>query len=211
VSGLASWQEVGPARVIGRAIGVAVDAAGGPEAGTYQGAVAELTGLPAEQVGQLLGAIIRTLLEEQHPDGLDGDDIQAVLDRCYRRAAAWLPADRLRPRTIVAALAGALGVQEPGLTYDPVAGPPVPPEDWAGDPVGGHVFGAGRPPVRTEPDTGPQAGPHTGPAGAPTAAEYAWHAPLIIADLLVPARRPLRSYLDAAFAELARADTMEAP
>jgi hypothetical protein len=45
----------------------------------------------------------------------------------------------------------------------------------------------------------------------PGAAEVAAHGPLLVADLLAAAGRPLAGYLDAALAEIARAETIEMP
>src|SRR2546422_952004 len=67
----------------------------------------------------------------------------------------------------------------------------------AAEPLGGHAYGSG--------STG------TVSTQVPTAAGYAWHAPLLIADLLAAGQRPLGGYLDAAFTEIARAETMEMP
>jgi hypothetical protein len=44
-----------------------------------------------------------------------------------------------------------------------------------------------------------------------SALEVASHAPLLIADLLAGSGRPLSRYLDAAFAEIYRAETIEMP
>lgn len=183
-------------------IGGAVTAAGDRDRAAYDAATDELAASLPEYSGQVLGALVRTLLEEQHPDGLDSDDIQLVLGRCYRAAAAWLPLDRLDVTTLVAVLASALGIHEPGVTYEDVTGPPpATGDDWAGDPTGGHVYGG----------TAGQAADQLVPSRVPTAAGYAWHAPLLIADLLAASQRRLDGYLDAAFAEIARAETMEMP
>jgi hypothetical protein len=203
---MTSWRQLpGPARGIGLAISQAVDAAGEADRERYQDAAADLAAIEPEQAGQILGAIVLALLEEQHPDGLDSDDIQAVLGRCYRGAAGWLPPDRLDVATLVAVLASALGIQEPGVTYEEITGPPPARgggDDWAGDPVGGRVHGGGQPPAGSA---------QAVVTRAPTPAEYAWHAPLVVADLLAAGRRPLARYLDAAFMEIARAETMEMP
>ena len=184
---MASWRDLGgPALAIGRAVTQAVDAAAARDGDGYAAASVELAALPAEQTGLLLAALVRALLEEAHPDGLDGDDVQAVLDGCVRGAAAWLPAGRVRPRTVVAVLASALGIHEAGLTYNEAPPPP-------------------------DPDAGPwdDAGPwEEEVAKAPSPAEFAWHAPLVVADLL--GGRPLRRHLDAAFTEIARAEAMDA-
>jgi hypothetical protein len=176
----------GPARAIGTAIDRSVTAAQGRDRDGYLAAAEELAGLPA---GQVLGALARMLLEQSHPDGLDADDIQLVLDRCVREAAAWLPVDRIQPRTVVAVLAGALGIHEPGLTYAP------PPQLTGGNPAGDDWPAVDWDAAARD--------------AAPTPAEYAWHAPLVVADLLAEARRPLRPYLDAAFTEIARAEAMD--
>jgi hypothetical protein len=170
---LASWRESGPALAIGTAVSLAVAAAGARDRDAYEAAAAELAAMPVDQAGGVVAAIVRALLEEQHPDGLDGDDVRAVLERCVR-GAAWLPAGASRPRTVVAVLATALGVHEAGLNYEEPGAPPDPDREKA-----------------------------------PTPAEFARHAPLVVADLLATAGRPLRPYLDAAFAEIARAEAMD--
>jgi hypothetical protein len=183
---LASWRDSGgPALAVATAVASAVAAAAQRDRDAFEPAAAELAALPAQQTGAVLAAIARTLLEEQHPDGLDGDDVRTIVERCVRAAVTWLPADALpanappanalRPRTIVAVLANALGVHEAGLTYDELGAPP-------------------------DPDL----------EKAPSPADFARHAPLVIADLLATAGRPLRPYLDAAFTEIARAETMDA-
>ena len=194
------WTEVPGPRAIGTAITRAVDAAqvGNPDA--FDTAVADLTAQPATATGAVLGALVRTLLEEQHPDGLDGDDIQAVLARCYGTTIGWLPPERIDIPTLVAVVAGALGIHEPGVTYEEITGPPAKSrggDDWAGDPEGGHVVGG-------DPD-------EQVPSRVPTSAGYARHAPLLLADLLAAGGRRLGPYLDAIFAEIAREESMEFP
>ena len=177
---MVSWGDLGgPALVVGAAVTRAVDAAAVRDRDGYEAASVELAALPSEQTGRLLAALVRALLEEGHPDGLDGDDIRAVVDGCVR-GAAWLPADRVRPRTVIAVLASALGIHEAGLNYDE----------------------PGRPP---DPEAGPW---EEEVAKAPLPVDFAWHAPLVVAELL--AGRPLRRHLDAAFTEIARAETMDA-
>lgn len=189
---MAAWKELGgPARIIGTAIDRAVAAAGTHDRDAYGSAVADLVALPAEQAGHVLGALVRLLLEDQHPDGMDTDGIRLVLARCYRAAAGWLPAQRLDVHTLAAALASALGIHEPGVTYEDITAPPTAgrdgDDDWSSP---------------GEADT---------PSPVPTAAAYLWHAPLLIADLLAAGGRPLGRYLDTAFTEIARAETMESP
>ena len=123
----AAWRESGgPALAVATAVASAVAGAARRDRDAFEPAAAELVTLPAQQTGAVLAAIVRMLLEEQHPDGLDGDDVRTVVERCVRAAATWLPADALRPRTVVAVLANALGVHEAGLTYDEVGAPPRP-------------------------------------------------------------------------------------
>jgi hypothetical protein len=164
-----------------RATAGAVDAARAGDRDAYEAAAVDLAALPSEQTGPVLTAVIRALLEQGHPDGLDGDDIQAVITGCHRAVAAWLPPDRVDTLTMVVVLASALGIHEPGLTYHDAA----------------------HPDAAAAPDDG------TAPTGVPTPAECSWHAPLLVADLLGGHR--LDRYLDAAFTEIARAETMEVP
>jgi hypothetical protein len=181
-----SWRDLpGPARGVGTAIARAVDAAG--DLDDYEAASAELSGQPQQAVGTVLAAVVRALLEERHPDGLDGDDIAAVLAASFGAASRWLPADRLDASVLIAVLASALGVHEPGVTYDEI-GAPVPrgDDEWR-DPTSADEV----------------------PMRAPTPAEYAWIAPVLIADLL--GGRRLNPYLDAAFAEIYTSESMEMP
>ena len=189
------WQELGgPARMIGRAISRSVAAAGDRDRAEYEIVAADLAALPADQAGGVLGAVARALLEDQHPDGLDGDDIQAVLARCYRDAVSWLPPERVDAHVLLAVLASALGIHEAGVTYEDITAPAsTEADEWTSTPVGGT---AQREALAVT---------------APTAAQYAWHAPLLLADLLAAGRRSLSFYLDAAFADIARAETMEMP
>ncbi|WP_422769039.1 hypothetical protein ACN28C_19905 [Plantactinospora sp. WMMC1484] len=88
----------------------AVEAARAQDRDALDSAAAELALLPAEQVGRVLGTVLRLLLEQAHPDGLAGEDVQAVLVRCARANAGWLPG--LDVGTLAMLLTGALGVHE---------------------------------------------------------------------------------------------------
>jgi hypothetical protein len=199
---MTSWRDLpGPARAIGGAITAAVDAAREGDREAFVAAAGDVAALPSGQVGIMLGAVVRSLLEEQHPDGLDGDDIQLVLSRCFRDTVAWLPLETVDVHVLVAVLSSALGIHEPGVTYQEITGPAESTrggDDWAGDPdvtsIGGDPATDGAIALRP-----------------PTAEAYAWHAPLLIADLLTVGRRPIGRYLDAAFSEIARSETMEMP
>lgn len=194
-----SWKDLPGPRAIGTAITQVVDAATAGDAEAYDTAVAGMAGLPTVPTGIVLSGIIRTLLEEQHPDGLDSDDIQAVLARCYATTVTWLPPDRVDIPTLVAVLASSLGIHEPGVTYDEVTGPAREGGDTWRDPEAGTTIGA-------DPDPGTRV-PHR----VPDAAAYAWHAPLLLADLATNSRHRLPRYLDAVFADLAREQSMEQP
>lgn len=86
----------------------AVGAAGSADADGLRAAAADLEGLDAAHVSVVLGAVTRMLLEEQHPDGVDGDDLRSILDGCTRWALAWLP--ETDPEVLLIIVAGALGV-----------------------------------------------------------------------------------------------------
>jgi len=107
----------GPARDFVRAVSQAVDVAmSGDDAASYDSATARLATQPTG--GRVLGDVLRSLLEDTHPDGLDSQDITLVIGRCYRAATAWLPSERVDAITLLALLASALGIHEPALTYE---------------------------------------------------------------------------------------------
>jgi hypothetical protein len=172
-----------PARTIAATLIDAVSAAHTTDPAALQHAAERLVSVSAaapagqEQVGVVLGAVLRSLLEETHPDGLSGEDVQAVLEDCVRSAAGWFPAVDIE--VLVILLTGALGIHQPDT----------------------------RPPGDLRPE-------ESEPAPEPrrlSAPEIASHAPLLIADLLAVSGRPLSRYLDAAFAEIYRAETIEMP
>ncbi|MEV4491733.1 hypothetical protein AB0K04_16635 [Micromonospora coxensis] len=151
-----TWRHLpAPAREIAAAATEAVEAARVRDTEAYETATARLAA--AERSGLVLGAVVRLLLEEVHPDGLDSDDVRQVLEQCVRAAAQWRP--DVDPHVVLVLLAGALGVYDPG-----------------------------------EDDSPPD----------PTA--LARHAPLLVADLLAMTGRPVGSYLEAAFTEIARTE-----
>jgi hypothetical protein len=63
-----------------------------------------------ERSGLVLGAVVRLLLEELHPDGLDSHDIRRIVDDCRRSAEAWQA--NVDPYTLLVLLAGALGIHD---------------------------------------------------------------------------------------------------
>lgn len=168
----------GPARDLVRSLTRAVDAVGGQDAAGYDAATAQLAEQPAG--GRVLGDLLRSLLEDTHPDGLGSDDITLLIGRCYRAAATWLPPERVDVTVLLAVLASALGIHEPGITYAALDLPSRDPDDA----------------VAVKPPTWPR---------------YAWHAPLLVADLLPLAPATLATYLEATFAEYAREAREELP
>lgn len=154
----------GPALELVRILTQAVETAtGARDAAAYDTVAAQLAAQPLG--GRVLGDVLRSLLEDTHPDGLDSDDITVVVGRCYRSATAWLAPGRVDVLVLLAVLAGALGIHEPDET--------VPVE--------------------------------------PTWPEHAWHAPLLVADLLPLAPATLGGYLETTFAEYAREAREELP
>jgi hypothetical protein len=97
--------------VIATAASAAFDAARERDKDAFETAVEQLGALDPEQTGLVLGAVVRALLEDLHPDGLDGDDIRAALERAVRSAAEWQDID---PQVMVVLLVGALGVHDEG-------------------------------------------------------------------------------------------------
>ncbi|CAM3243597.1 hypothetical protein RHDE110596_23465 [Prescottella defluvii] len=73
-------------------------------------AVDELIVLPFEQVSLVHAGVVRALLEDLHPDGFSGDDIQDALTRVAGAALAWLPG--LDVTALAAVLTGSLGLTE---------------------------------------------------------------------------------------------------
>lgn len=98
----------GPVREIAAAAGAAVAAARGAEPAGFAAASARLAALDPAGVRRVLGTVVRALLEDLHPDGLTGDDLHAVSDRCARAARAWWPA--VDPTVLELLLLAALGV-----------------------------------------------------------------------------------------------------
>lgn len=173
-----------PARELVRGVVQAVDAATGDDVADYERVTARLATHPAG--GRVLGDVLRSVLEDTHPDGLASDDITLVIGRCYRAAAAWLPPERVDVTVLLAVLASALGIHEPGVTYEALDLPP------------GSVD------LDRDPDEAVRVRPPAWP-------DYAWHAPLVVADLLPHAPMTLESYLESAFAEYAREASQELP
>lgn len=111
-----TWRHLpAPAREIAETATDAVRAAQARDAEAYAPAVERLAA--ADRSGLVLGGVVRLLLEEGHPDGLDGDDVRQVLEQCVRSAASWWP--DVDPHVLLVLLAGALGVYDPGDDENP--------------------------------------------------------------------------------------------
>ena len=101
------------------AIDTAVKAAQAQDADGLHAATTDMSKLDDEQTGKVMGGVLRLLLEQKHPDGLDGDDIRDLLQTCALGAARWLP--ETDPHTMLVVLAGALGIHPD--EHDQVARP----------------------------------------------------------------------------------------
>jgi hypothetical protein len=115
-----SWSE--PARTMARAVDAAVAAAHAGDAAGFTEAITDLNRVDREQLAVLLGAVTRDLLERTHPDGLDSEDAELVLQSGIRSAAAWY--EPLDSDSLIRALTGALGIVDPDEAV-PVDGPAV--------------------------------------------------------------------------------------
>ncbi len=175
----------GPARELVRIVIHAVDTAiSGDDVATYDRAIARLATQPAG--GHVLGDVLRSLLEDTHPDGFNSEDITLVVGRCYRAAVSWLPPERVDVTMLLAVLTGALGIHEPGITYQALDLPRPNADE-----------------CRNLDDTVP--------VKPPTWPDYAWHASLLVANLLPFAPATLGTYLESTFAEYAREAREEPP
>jgi hypothetical protein len=112
------WQHLpAAARPIATAASAAVSAAKARDPEALDAAVNELAALDPAQTGLILGAAVRLLLEDGHPDGLDGDAVREVLERCVRTATPWQP--EVDAHVVLQLLAGALGVLDEDETAPP--------------------------------------------------------------------------------------------
>ncbi|RVW00090.1 hypothetical protein [Rhodococcus spongiicola] len=107
-----SWPADWPttARQIAVATDDAITAARAASREDLSQAVEELIDLPFEQVTIVHAGVVRVLLEELHPDGLSGEDIQRGLTHVAGSAIAWLP--DLDVEALAVVLTGSLGLTE---------------------------------------------------------------------------------------------------
>src|SRR4051812_44407495 len=102
-----------PARAIASGLDDAVEAARRADREAYVEATQRLSAQDPEQVGLVLGAVVRSLLEDAYPDGLAGDDVRAALEDCLQ-AASELGVG-LDPDVFLVVVTGALGLFDPDL------------------------------------------------------------------------------------------------
>ena len=100
----------GSVRRLRSAIVHAVSAAGAGNGPEFELAATELAATDQPRLRLVQGQIVRELLEELHPDGLDGAGAQDVVRRCVRAAIGWYPA--VDAQVLVIALLGALNADE---------------------------------------------------------------------------------------------------
>jgi hypothetical protein len=101
-----SW--TGPARNMARAIDAAVSAAQASDGDAFAEAMGELARADHDQLVTVLGAVTRDLIERAHPDGLDSDDAEQLLESAIRSAAGWYA--EIDSDAFIWALTGALGI-----------------------------------------------------------------------------------------------------
>jgi len=85
----------------------------------FQKATGRLAALDREQVGLVLGAVVRSLLEDRHPGGLSGDDIHDVIARSVSASAACYPG--VDADVLLVLLAGSLGIHPDDEDPHPVS------------------------------------------------------------------------------------------
>lgn len=106
-----TWRHLpAPARPVAAATAAAVIAARSREREALDDAVRDLAALDPAATGLILGTAVRLLLEETHPDGLDGEAVRSVLDHSVRTGLDWQP--EVDPHVVLQLLAGALGVTD---------------------------------------------------------------------------------------------------
>lgn len=96
-------------RLVGAVLSV-LAAARAADADGFTAAVAELGKFERFTVELVLGSTLRSLLEEQHPDGLAGDDARDLLQRTVRSASSWC--EDVDVDVMILVLTGSLGVHE---------------------------------------------------------------------------------------------------
>lgn len=109
-----------------RAIAESVDAGLARDADRFTEAAGRLAVQDPHRLVLVQAGVVRSLLEELHPDGLSSADAQDVLRHCLTSTASWYPpAD---PRVLVLVLTGALGLAEGTGPAPAAAGPEEDPD-----------------------------------------------------------------------------------
>jgi hypothetical protein len=91
-----------------------VNAAQSADREGFESATERLIALDRGGAGRVSAAqagVLNQLVEQRHPDGLDGEDARAVLEHAARATLPWLPS--LDVNILLTVLAGALGVLDP--------------------------------------------------------------------------------------------------
>lgn len=97
----------GAALALDRGLLAAVRAAQAHDVDEFATAVAHLATLDPHHVRRMLDAVVRPALEQQHPDGVDGDDLADLLEATVT-GSAW--AGAVDPLALAVVLTGAFGV-----------------------------------------------------------------------------------------------------
>lgn len=180
-------------RLLRQAVSGCVAAATAQDAESFDLECRGLNGLDQQRLRLVQSAIILQLLQDLHPQGLSGEDARQALEKSSRSAAGWYP--DLDPGALATVLLGALGAGDPAdsSTTDGASAD--------GDPADSYSTGV-------DPADG-SSRDRAAEAGDPT--RLAAHGCLLISDLLAGNDGGLDRYLDLAFAEIQRAETMEMP
>jgi hypothetical protein len=177
------------ARSLGSAVANAVAAAQQRDAEDFDAAAAQLDGSQAGHADTVLSAVVRMLLEDAHPGGLDGEAVRDALTRCVRGAIGWFPG--LDVSALIVVLSGALGVLDAPGSHDWSSGNPARDDTMQSDVV----------PIEDDIEPEPVADP----------ALLRRHALIVIADLAAESGARIGPLLSAALSEIERAETLELP
>jgi hypothetical protein len=101
---------VGTVKALRKAVLDAVRAAGAADGPALAGCGPALAGLDEPRLRIVLGEMLRSALEELHPDGLSSADAQDLIEHCVEQAG-WYP--ELDPELLVVVLLGAFGAHDP--------------------------------------------------------------------------------------------------
>jgi hypothetical protein len=177
------------ARSLASAVANAVGAAQTGDAEDFAAAASLLDGAQAGHADTVLSAVVRMLLEDAHPGGLDGEAVRDALTRCVRGAIGWF--DQLDVSALIVVLSGALGVLDAPGSHGWSTGAPAPDETMQSDVV----------PIEDDVEPDPVADP----------ALLRRHALIVVADLAAESGARIGPLLSAALGEIERAETLEMP